>query len=265
MNLMSVFNKMKSILFFIFLLSQINLISSTDCPEGQIFDDSQNSCTDFVPESICNEVSLCKSEDDETCIEGKCACKSNRYLNAKKTRCLPPLLSVIMCKNCEEHENTSCNINNKCVCEDSAYKYSLDKNEIECFLVIPEKFCLDDEPCKEISELSLCDTTKQRCYCVDGYTYNSRENKCLPILTKTTCVSDDDCSKIQENSVCDSSTKTCTCKANTYINKYETECFYLKDYICDRNLEVDECSKFDQYSVLVCIITINVLVILIII
>jgi hypothetical protein len=32
------------------------------------------------------------------------------------------------------------------------------------------------------------------------------------------------------------------------MNKYETECFYLKDFICDFNAEVDDCRSFDEHS-----------------
>lgn len=159
---MSAFNKMKSILFFIFLLSQIILISSTDCPEGQIFDNSQNSCTEyFTPDSPCEGTYGCNNENDETCISGVCACKQNRFLNEKKNRCLLPLRYVKECYDCSDHVGASCNLSNQCVCEKTPYKYSLDKNEIECFMVIPEKYCEEDVPCKKLSELSICDTTKK--------------------------------------------------------------------------------------------------------
>jgi hypothetical protein len=55
-------------------------------------------------------------------------------------------------------------------------------------MVIPERDCNDDTNCKKLSEQSICDTTKNKCTCVDGYTFNSRENKCLPILTQTIAV-----------------------------------------------------------------------------
>ena len=245
---MSAFNKMKSILFFIFLMSQIILISTTDCPEGQIFDSSQNSCTEYYghDDAPCEGSYGCNAIDDATCISGKCACKPNTFLNYEKDGCLPPLISVKDCGDCSRHVGTTCTSNFKCVCINSTTRYSLNEKEIECFMVIPERDCNDDTNCKKLSEQSICDTTKNKCTCVDGYTFNSRENKCLPILTQTTCASDDDCSKIQKNSVCDSTSKTCTCKTNTLMNKYKTECFYLKDFICEN--ESSNCKTFDEHS-----------------
>ena len=151
------------------MLSQIILISTTDCPEGQIFDSSQNSCIEFfTPESPCEGTYGCNNEEDETCISGVCACSRNRVLNAKKDRCLLPLRWVRDCNGCEYHVGATCNTSNQCVCEKTPYKYSLDEKEIECFMVIPEKYCEEDDPSKRMSELSICDTTKNKCTCVDG-------------------------------------------------------------------------------------------------